>query len=423
MLIGELLLTLAVLCAAGAAAAFPLAATAVWMAVIETTPELWQSGAHESLIAMEKAAGIALVPLLAWRFGWRRDRFNPGFAFAAMFVTGLLHGLYPGLTPMSSLRSLIGSTAPFAFGFARTGPDFRRVVTRMATLGPLINLGAGAVLSLCHVHSLYAVQAGSLRLAGAGLPAFLGGFALIGIYAGLLEILRGEEHSRAAWPACPLLGVNAVILLLTGARAPLLLAALMIFGTFLYRHRLTALAAAGAVLGAMVLFIGQFSFIRAINLLETGKEENLSNRNLIWPDFETAIAHSPWIGWGVGAGKQIVPAKTGIAALIGTNAAHNEYLRIGSEGGAIGLGLLVLCMGLWAYHGSRSLPRAERWFMRLVLLAFAVHSATDNTLIATTSSILFIWASAVFAAAPKPLEEAVPCSPAAPPSRFPQHSA
>jgi hypothetical protein len=35
--------------------------------------------------------------------------------------------------------------------------------------------------------------------------------------------------------------------------------------------------------------------------------------------------------------------------------------------------------------------------MRLVFLAFAVHSLTDNTLIATTASVLFAWVSAVFA--------------------------
>jgi hypothetical protein len=37
--------------------------------------------------------------------------------------------------------------------------------------------------------------------------------------------------------------------------------------------------------------------------------------------------------------------------------------------------------------------------MRLVFLAFALHSATDNTLIATTSSLMFAWVSAVFARA------------------------
>jgi hypothetical protein len=37
--------------------------------------------------------------------------------------------------------------------------------------------------------------------------------------------------------------------------------------------------------------------------------------------------------------------------------------------------------------------------MVLVFLAFAVHSATDNTLIATTASLMFAWISAVFARA------------------------
>jgi O-antigen ligase len=233
----------------------------------------------------------------------------------------------------------------------------------------------------------------------------LGGFALIAIYAGLLEMIRLEgETGEANRPVYGMLAVNAGILLLTGARAPLVLAGLLIFGTFLVRRQMMALAAGGALAALAVLFLGQFSFIRAVNLLQGGQAGNLSNRNLIWPDFEAAIAASPWFGWGVGAGKQIVPATASLATLIGTTAAHNEYLRIGSEGGAVGLALLILCMGLWVIRGSRNLPRGERWFMRVVFIAFAVHSATDNTLIATTSSVLFIWASAVFSTAPHPLE-------------------
>jgi O-antigen ligase len=407
MLIWEILGGLALICAVGAAAWFPLLATALWIGAVECTPELWRGGTHEAVIGAEKAAGILLVVLLGVRFGWRRDRYNPGFAFAAMFATGLAHGLYPGLTLLSSLRSLIGSAAPFAFSFTKTDANFRRLVTRMAVFGPLVNLAAGAVLSLLHVHAVYSMQGGAFRLAGSGLPAFLGGFALIAIYAGLADIIRREaETGEASLPAYLLLAVNVVILVLTGARAPLFLAGLLVFGTFLLRRQFMALAASGALAALAVLFAGQFGFIRAINLLQGGQADNLSNRNLIWPDFEAAIASSPWLGWGVGAGKQIVPTTSGIATLIGTNAAHNEYVRVGSEGGLIGVALLVLCMGLWAQRGSRHLPRAERWFMRLVFVAFAVHSATDNTLIATTSSVLFIWASAVFSSALKPVEEA-----------------
>ncbi len=44
--------------------------------------------------------------------------------------------------------------------------------------------------------------------------------------------------------------------------------------------------------------------------------------------------------------------------------------------------------------------------MRLVFFAFALHSLTDNTLIATTSSVFFLWVSAVFATAPEPTKPA-----------------
>jgi O-antigen ligase len=378
-----------------AAARFPVAATLLWIIAIEVTPDQWFSGAHETVIGVEKGAGVALVALLGLRFGWRRDRYNPGFAFGAMFFTGLLHGLYPGLTLTSSLRTLVGSAAPFAFGFVTTGPEFRRAVVRTVTAGPLLNLITGAVLAALHVHAIYTMEGGVFRLAGAGLPAFLGGFALIAIYAGLLEMLR-PPPANLLEPG--LLALNFGILLLTGARTPLALASLLILGVIIAKRNLLAAAAAGAMLAVAILFLGEFSFIRAVDLVQAGQAGNLSNRDLIWPYFEAAIAASPWLGWGVGAGKMVVPATHGIAQLIGTNAAHNEYLRIGCEGGVVGLVLLVLCMALWAARGARALPVAEGWFIRLVFIAFAVHSATDNTLIATTSSVMFIWITAVFSA-------------------------
>jgi O-antigen ligase len=386
---------LALLLAVGTAARFPIPATVIWIAAIETTPDLWLNGTHEAVIGAEKGVGVGLVVLLGFWFGWRRDRYNPGFAFSAMFLTGLVHGLYPGLTILSSLRSLVGSAGPFAFSFVRLAPSLRGAVIRMVTLGPLANIGAGAVLALLHLHRLYMMDGSVFRLAGAGLPAFLGGFALIAIYAGLMEMVRKPQSRFEAL----LLAVNFGILLLTGARLPLALATLLTTGVLLWQRRLMLLAAAGAMLALAVLFLGQINFIRAVNLVQLGQAGNLSNRNLIWPYFEAAIARSPWIGWGVGAGKVVVPTSLGVAQLIGTNAAHNEYLRIGCEGGVFGTGLLILCMALWAIYGSRRLPAAERWLIRLVFIAFAVHSGTDNTLIATTSSVMFIWTTAVFSAA------------------------
>ena len=217
MLIWVILGGVGLICAAGAAAWFPMLATASWILVIEATPDLWQAGDHEALLGGMKGAGVALVLVLGLREGWRRDRYNPGFAFASMFVTGLLHGLYPGLTVLSSLRSLIGSAGPFAFSFVKTGNNFRGLVTRMTVLGPLVNVTAGVVLSVWHIHPLFNVEGGVLRLAGAGQPAFLGGFALIAVYAGLMEILRREDAGINSSLDYVLLVVNAAVLLLSGA--------------------------------------------------------------------------------------------------------------------------------------------------------------------------------------------------------------
>ena len=65
-------------------------------------------------------------------------------------------------------------------------------------------------------------EGGGERLAGLGHPAFLGGLCLTAIYACLVELYRdGKSRSLV------LLAINALILVLTGARAPLAYAVLM----------------------------------------------------------------------------------------------------------------------------------------------------------------------------------------------------
>jgi len=83
-----------------------------------------------------------------------------------------------------------------------------------------------------------------------------------------------------------------------------------------------------------------------------------------------------------------------LGPLPGTNVAHNECLRIAAEGGLPGAVLLFALRALW--RGSIALPPDQRRAIRLVFLAFAVQSVTDNTLIATTSLAFFTSARAVF---------------------------
>ncbi len=389
------------LCLGGLTAWFPIAATVAWILLLETSPELWLWNAvgRETVIGITKAAGLVLAVILGMRAGFKRDRYNPAFAFLFMFGVGVAHGLYPGLSLLESVRSLIGSAAPFVFGFVKLPAAWRRAVVRAVIFGPVFALGFWAVLSLAGQDAMFSVEQGAIRLGGPGQPPFLAGFALVAIYALLLELL-----ARPRAVDCWMLAVNFVILLLTGARAPLFLAAMLMVAAVLLPapglsafRRIMILAGAGAAVSLAVIFAGSLSFIRVIGLARLGETADLSNRDLVWPAFERAIAQSPWFGWGAGAGKVVVPVDSPLGALIGTNAAHDEYLRIAVEGGVVGAALLLGLMTLWVWRGSAGLAYPRRMVLRLILLAFAVHSATDNTLIATTSSVLFMWMTAVFA--------------------------
>ena len=386
----------------------PVWAMAGWLVLVESSPEMWLSdliGHHEVIIALLKAAGLAIIGLAALRDGARFDRANPSFAFGAMFIGGLVHGFWPGLTLLASIRSLIGSAAPFAAGFLRLTTPMRRAIITITIIGPVLTVGFGAMLDALGVRAMLGYQQGALRLAAASSPAFLGGFAMIGIYAALLAYLRTGQSRWLGW-----IGVDFIVLVATGARAPLGLASVVVLATLLaipsprltLQRRLLLLSLLGALGGIMLLALPDFSFIRVIDLWRLGEAGDLSNRTLIWPAFERAIAASPWLGWGVGAGKVVVNLHSALGELLGTNAAHCEYLRIPTEGGLLGAALLLALLVLWLWQGSHRLPADQRRVIRLVFFAFAVQSLTDNTLIATTSLAFFTWARAVLVFADEP---------------------
>ena len=196
-----------------------VAVCAVWLVIAGATLEMTLGdivgpGAYQSTIAAVKAAEIGLALLCILRYGLYADMFNPGLAFLAMFIAGLAHGLHPDLTPGGSLRSLLGSVAPFAFAFSRLSPGWGGTLVRATTLIPLVSVAGGAALQLAGLRPAFTDSFG-VRLAGLGEPGFLGGFCLAAIYACLIELYR---NGRSRWLL--LLATNFLILVLTGARSP-----------------------------------------------------------------------------------------------------------------------------------------------------------------------------------------------------------
>jgi O-antigen ligase len=379
----------------------PVAATAGWLLVVGSTPEFWLGdlvGGGSLLIAAEKLAGLALAAVCAVRYGPRLDLFNPGLAFLAIFACGLQHGLHPRLELAESLRSLAGSAAPFAFSFSRLSRSWAGAVIATVCWLPSLLVLLGSGLAVCGVHPLFVDQLG-FRLQATGIPAFLGGFAATGVYASTLELFRGGRGLALGLLIC-----NMAILVLSGARAPLAIGGVLIAGATLClrssrfgpTRRLPLALAAAAGMAVLAAVASQLSGVRLFNML-SNEAGSLSGRDLLWPPFQQAWADSPWLGWGAGAAKAVIPPESAIAHLTGTTAPHNEYLRIGVEGGYLGLGLLLVLFVFWTAGHTARLPRTDRVIMRLVMLGIAVHAATDNLLISTTSSVLFAWVSAVFA--------------------------
>jgi O-antigen ligase len=375
-----------------------------------TMTDLAGPEAFQPTIALIKAAEIGLAIVCALRWGVRADPWNPAWAFGIMAVAGISHGLYPGLTVADSLRSLIGSVAPFAFCFARTPRNWADAVMRAVRWCPIVAVAGGLLLATIGMRPLF-IESGGLRLTGLGHPAFLASVCLAGVYAGLIQLYRTGRPSEL-----PLLGLNLAILVLTGARAPLFYAAAVTGLTLCFvaspavpvRWRLLLLLSAGvtATLLLILTIAGDLGSVRLFAVLGTDLS-NLSGREYLWAAFEAVTGDSPWVGWGIGAGNVIIPPESPVAKLLHTWAAHNEYLRIEVEGGMLGRALLIAMFAVWVWQRSQELPEAERRILRLMFVAFAGHAFTDNVLISTPSCVLFALVAAVFSRTESCLPNAV----------------
>ena len=377
---------------------------AAWLLVAGCSLEMTMTDlvgpeAFQSTIALIKTSEIGLAAICALRWGPRADPWNPAWAFAIMAAAGIAHGLYPGLTVADSLRSTLGSVAPFAFCFARTPRSWCDAIVRTVRWCPIVAVAGGLCLATLGVRPLF-VESGGLRLTGLGHPAFLASVCLAGVYAGLIQFYRTGRLAEL-----PLLVSNLAILVLTGARAPLFYAAAVGGATLCFvdspvvpaRWRLLLLLSAGALAAVLLVLMlaGDLGSMRLFAVLG-GDLSNLSGREYLWAAFEAVSGDSPWVGWGVGAGNVVIPPDSPIAKLLHTWAAHNEYLRIEVEGGMLGRALLIAMFAVWVWRRSQQLPMAERQILRLIFLAFAGHAVTDNVLISTPSCILFALAAAVF---------------------------
>ena len=348
-------------------------------------PEMFQI-----TIAAVKGAEITLVGLTILRHGGRFDRYSPIFGFLWIGVGGFVAGVHPELTTPDMLRSLAGSVVPFLPFFCRIPAGWGRAMQRAVCYAPLTSCAIGGVLAILGLRPLF-VDTGGLRLAALGHPAFLAGVCLPAIHAGLLRWLRQGATSDGL-----LMGMNLLILVLTGARAPitygfLVCAVALLFApdTAVPRSRRLVMALMAVASAPIVASFGEdYTSLRLFTILSS-EASDLSGRDLLWPAFEAAAAEAPWFGWGLGAGNVVIPHQSQLVQLVQTWAAHNEYLRIAVEGGQIGRGVLIALFVAWVWSHTRRMERRDRFVLRVIFLAHAAHAMTDNVLISTPACVFF----------------------------------
>jgi hypothetical protein len=383
--------------------AYPFTSLAVWLLMTGATLEmtlldLIGPAAFQTTIAAEKAAGIGLATVIAARWGGRLDPLNPAWAFVVMAVAGFMMGTHPDLAGPDTLRSAIGSMAPFALCFARIPAGRAEALLGLIRWLPSVVVALGAGCEVVGLRPLF-IESGGWRLSGLGHPAFLAHVTLAGVYASLIAMYQRDVLADRCG-----LAINLTILVLTGARAPIAYATLVILLSLCLipsphvpvARRLFLILGAFCVLPVALLIGGDLSEMRVLHLLVTDAA-HLSGRERLWPFFEAMSEGAPWFGWGIGAGNIVIPPGSAVAKLLKTWAAHNEYLRIRVEGGWIGLALLVVLFTAWVVRRTAAIPIAERWIMRLIFLAFAAHAVTDNVLISSPACVFMTFVACVFA--------------------------
>jgi hypothetical protein len=326
---------------------------------------LWQALPQwQKLMPLLSTAGVA--------DGWRPLSLDPQLTIeAGLELLPALAGLMLGWWSSPALRRrLILATVGLALLSAVLGGLQRLGLEVALAHGPAAQEAPGLFINRNH-QALFLLMA--LPLAG-----WLAGYQAVGL-------------SRPRWLRIWLLcGIGAILLiavLATGSRAGLLLAPLALLAT----AQLAAPAgwgwrwlvpSAGALMAVMMVLAQNQIAFRPVERLVDHQEDN---RGMI-RDGSVALAQQAWpLGSGMGSFVRTWPAvepidQIGIAYV---NHAHNDYLELLAEGGALALGAAGLCgfimVAAWR-RGPKAVGGAD---VRLRLAALtclglvALHSLVD----------------------------------------------
>lgn len=270
------------------------------------------------------------------------------------------------------IRALNNVVTPFfLLSVVPTARDRDHILMALS-FGPLISLAVGLAYQLMGVGEIFGAGG---RLQGSLIPAFLAGISLTGaISSFLLSDCRSKKY---LWIAI----VNIIILMLTAARMPIAIMALIGIYYFVFELRIglgrkvTAVAAAPLMLALFLATIGRGIVDRISNASDSG-------RDILWRYYWSVFLEYRDFGVGLGHIGETITRNVSIQVGL-TTAPHNEFIRLFTEIGMIPAVIFWLLYILIAITILVKSPRGRR-MVALSFVSIIAFCVTDNALVTPT---------------------------------------
>jgi len=334
------------------------------------------------------------------------------YGIAAIFLMAALTFVaitpYPGLTPMQTVKSLVGLALPFALFNMKLQRKWIDGHLAFIAVFPLISLFLGLmgeIFGLRNVigypwHVVSLEFTGAQRLAGINIPAYLAFYCYISFFVCLYEAIALKRRGFYV-----LGGITLLILVFTGTRTPSVCAILMAgIGIFFSSGRdlrgsskfVVSVLGITFLAGILALYWPELQTRMTGHDSDPNAIVNTSGRAGMWAYLMGIYEVNQIFGRGLG---------TGAIALLDVDdpsfgtAAHNEYIRLLVDGGIVGLISYITGLVALLIQEGRFLNRTQGVFITALFVSFALYSFTDNTISSPPAVVLFYAVALVMAKA------------------------
>lgn len=328
------------------------------------------------VIADEKLRGLLVSPHARW--------------FLALLVLGAATIPF-SMAPMEGLRLLVKLTWPLLVFLVVAHPD--RTRDEHERLADWILIGAAVIVLINPIYVLAGGYGydfyGRLRIRGLGVHENPFSFYLL--FVAILALTRFALRGQLRYlllTGGALIWIGLTLTRITFLAGLVALVAVGLYAGFVQKNRRMLAAVGGAVVVAGLVFVPfglerTFGYVPSVpELLALMRDPvllyqtmDLAGREGFWGVLLASWFASPWLGLGLGSSTAILATLFDPAVL---GVAHNEYLRLGTDLGFLGLGVAALAAAAWV----RASWRGGDWAYPALatLLAWAVISLTDNPL-------------------------------------------